>query len=58
MGFVTRFQVERSFLDNYETHVVGGSQHEEYWNPAEELILLNKNIVGKIEIIAEYKSSE
>ena len=53
-GFVTCFQVRRKFLDRYETHIVGGSEHEEYWIPANDLVEFNANIVGKIEVIAEF----
>ena len=53
-GFVTRFAVRRSFLDAYEVHRVGGRVHQEYWIPADELEALNDNIVGSIEIIAEF----
>lgn len=55
-GYVTRFQVRKTFLDRYEIHQVGGSQHLEYWIPAEELDEFNRNIVGQIEVIAEYHS--
>ena len=54
-GFVTKFQVRKSFIDKYATHQVGGSQHTEWWIPAEELEELNANIVGLIEIIGEYR---
>ena len=54
-GYVTKFLVRRSFLDNYETKIVGGKTHEEYWIPAEDLEEFNQNIVGRIEIIAEFK---
>ena len=54
-GFVTRFTVLKSFLDKYERKVVGGSEHEEYWIPAEELAEFNENILGEIEVIAEFK---
>ncbi len=57
-GYVTRFSVKKEFLDGYERQIVGGSQHEEYWIPAEKLIDFNANIVGLIEVIAEYKGSE
>ena len=54
-GFVTRFNVRTSFLDNYEVKTVGKQGlHEEYWIPAEELENFNKNIVGKIEVIQEF----
>jgi hypothetical protein len=42
------------FLDNYETHQVGGRTIVEYWIPAEDLADLNANIVGLIEVVAEY----
>lgn len=54
-GFVTRFRVAKSFLDKYERKVVGDSEHEEYWIPAEELAEFNENIIGLIEVIAEFK---
>lgn len=55
VGFVTKFEVKKSFLDDYETKIVGGTEHEEYWIPAEELEEFNRNIVGKIEVIAEFR---
>jgi len=56
IGFVTKFYVKKSFMDRYEIQVVGASHHEEWWIPAEDLEELNQNIVGKIEVIGEYKS--
>lgn len=53
-GFVTRFTVLRSFLNNYNVQEVGGSSHLEYWIPAEELSAFNQAIVGKIEIVAQF----
>ena len=53
-GYVTRFHVRAKFLDNYETHQVGGRTILEYWIPAEDLSGLNANIVGPIEVVAEY----
>ena len=55
VGYVTRFQVRRSHLAKYETHEVGGRDFTEYWIPAEELDEFNVNIVGPIEVIAEYR---
>ncbi|MBO0725121.1 MAG: hypothetical protein J2P52_05950 [Blastocatellia bacterium] len=34
---------------------VGSSIHQEYWIPAEDLQEFNRNIVGLIEVIAEYQ---
>jgi hypothetical protein len=56
-GYVTRFAVRKEFFANYEVKTVGGSEHQEYWIPAEDLEQLNRNIVGKIEVIAEYAMS-
>jgi hypothetical protein len=53
-GYVTRFQVRRSFLDRYTVHQVGGQTILEYWIPAEDLNELNANILGTIDVVAEY----
>ena len=55
VGYVTRFQVRKSFMDHYEVRQAGGRTILEYWVPAEDLDDLNKNIVGKIEVVAEYR---
>lgn len=56
-GYVTRFQVHKAFLDRYEVQTVGGSRHQEYWIPAEELSEFNRNLVGEIEVIAEFHAN-
>jgi len=55
-GYVTRFAVRKEFLSRYREQQVGASIHREVWIPAEELAEMNRNIVGLIEVIAEYKS--
>ncbi len=55
IGYVTKFEVRKKFLDKYDVKIVGGRMHEEYWIPAKELQTFNRNIVGKIEVIAEFK---
>ena len=55
IGYVTKFAVRKDFLDSYETKIVGGANHEEYWIPAEDLEEFNRSIVGKIEVIAEFR---
>jgi hypothetical protein len=47
---LTRFEVRRSFLDNYDVHQVGGQTIPGYWIPAEDLPALNASIVGEIEL--------
>jgi len=54
VGYVTRFHVRRSFLDRYDVHQVGGRDILEYWIPAEDLPEFNDNLVGPIELVAEY----
>lgn len=56
VGYVTRFKVKTEFLNNYEIQIVGGSMHQEYWIPAEDLTEFNRNIVGKIKVIAKFES--
>lgn len=53
-GFVTRFEVNAEFMAQFPIEKVGGSQHTEWWVPAERLEELNDNIVGKIEVIGEF----
>ncbi|SHE46669.1 hypothetical protein SAMN05444392_101586 [Seinonella peptonophila] len=55
-GHVTRFQIQQDFLEQYEIQTVGGTHHQEYWIPAEDLEELNRNIVGKIEVIATFRA--
>lgn len=57
-GYVTRFSVRHSFLSRYAVQNAGGAQHQEYWIPAEDMPLLNDNIVGPIEMIAEFHREE
>jgi hypothetical protein len=53
-GFVTRFEVRRSFMVAYAIHTVGAAHHTEWWVPAEELEALNDHIVGVIEVIQRF----
>jgi hypothetical protein len=53
-GFVTRFSVKKSFMDQYDVQQVGAAHHTEWWIPAEHVDALNDNIVGTIEVIREF----
>jgi hypothetical protein len=55
VGFVTIFRVRAEFLSKYEKHSAGGTAREEYWIPAAELAEFNRNIIGRIEVIAKYE---
>jgi hypothetical protein len=50
-GYVTRFEMDSDFMQRYQVQTVGGSQHTEWWVPAEELEEFNDNIVGTIDVI-------
>lgn len=52
-GYVASFHVRRDFLDNYDTHQVGGRTIIEYWIMA-DLANLNANMVGRIEVVVVY----
>ena len=55
VGYVTRFQVRADFAARYPVRTVGASVHQEIWVPAEELEEFNRNLIGPIEVIAEYR---
>jgi hypothetical protein len=52
VGYVLRFAVRSDYLERYEIQRVGGSLHEEYWIPAEDLDAFNDAILwGHITVI-------
>ena len=53
-GYVTRFRVRSGFLARYPVQVAGARAHRELWVPAEEMDEFNANIVGPIEVVAEF----
>ena len=55
VGYVTRFEVRSAFLARYPVHTVGSPEHQEYWIPAEHVEELNANIVGLIDVVAEFR---
>jgi hypothetical protein len=55
IGYVTRFRVERPWVDRYAVQVVGHSGHRELWVPAEELADFNAHLIGPIEVVAEFR---
>jgi hypothetical protein len=58
VGYATPFYVRSEYLQRYEVQTVGGSEHQGYWIPAAELAEFNQNLVGPIEVIAEYRNEE
>lgn len=53
-GFVTRFEVRKDYLDQYDVQQAGGKAHEEYWIPAEDIDAFNAAIVGTIEVVRSF----
>jgi hypothetical protein len=54
-GYVMKFEVRSEFLRRYEIRTVGSATHQEYWIPAADLPQFNANIVGQIEMIADFR---
>jgi hypothetical protein len=52
---VTRFEVESEFAARYPVRQVGGRDILELWVPAEELDEFNRHIVGRIEVVHEFR---
>jgi hypothetical protein len=55
VGYVTRFRVRDGLLARYPVQVAGARGHRELWVPAEEMDEFNANIVGPIEVVAEFR---
>jgi uncharacterized protein (TIGR02452 family) len=53
-GHVLKFEIDAEYVARFDRQIVGGSQHEELWVPAEELEEFNDHIVGTIEVVASY----
>lgn len=57
-GYVTRFEIDDEYFQQFEVHVVGGSYHQELWVPAKELAVFNGHIIGKIQVISEFGNED
>ena len=55
VDYVTRFEVQKDFLDQYDVQQAGGQTILEYWIPAEDLDEFNRHIVGQIEVVREFR---
>ncbi len=53
-GYVTRFEIDDTFISNYQIHTVGAPYHQEFWIPAEDLENFNHHLCTKIEVIKEF----
>lgn len=57
VGYVLKFKVEKNYIAQYPIQRVGDETCKEYWIPAEELSEFNNNIIGKIELISEWRKN-
>lgn len=55
VGIVLEFVINDSYIKQFEPHIVGNRTHSEYWIPAESLVEFNKNIIGKIKVVAKFQ---
>ncbi|OCX54670.1 hypothetical protein BEL04_10620 [Mucilaginibacter sp. PPCGB 2223] len=53
-GYVTKFDVAKSYIDKFVVQNVGGPIHNELWVPAEELEEFNDHIAGLIEVTKSF----
>jgi hypothetical protein len=58
VGYVLKFEVETEFLSQYPIRQVGDVSQREYWIPAADLPAFNAQIIGQIEIAAEYRAND
>jgi hypothetical protein len=58
VGYVTRFELDRTFTERYPVQQAGGETILELWVPAEELEDFNRHIIGLIEVVAEYHAAD
>jgi len=57
-GFVTKFRINAEYVRRFQVQTAGGSIHKELWVPAEDLAEFNRNIIGKIEVIATFHAQQ
>ncbi|WP_263118075.1 ADP-ribosylation/crystallin J1 [Cellulomonas sp. RIT-PI-Y] len=54
IGYVTRFEVDKNYLDQFPVQQAGGETILEYWIPAESLDDFNDHIVGPIVEVSSF----
>lgn len=55
VGYVTRFEIDADFAARYPIRQAGGQTILELWVPAEELEEFNRHLVGRIEVVQEFR---
>jgi hypothetical protein len=57
-GFVTAFDVDTDYANQYEVQTVGAAVHQELWVPAEKLEEFNRHIIGAIRLKSAHYGKE
>ncbi|MEO0759374.1 MAG: ADP-ribosylation/crystallin J1 [Cyanobacteria bacterium J06648_16] len=53
-GFITRFDVQAHFIQQYKVETAGSQQLQELWIPAIDLPEFNRHIVGQIKVVGAH----
>jgi len=53
-GYVTKFEIDDEYFQQFEVHIVDGDYHQELWVPAEELETFNQHIIETIQVIQTF----
>ncbi len=56
-GYVTESAIADSYATQFERHVVGALEHEEFWIPADRLDQFNQHIIKPIKVVEAYFGS-
>ncbi len=57
-GYVTEFEVDEEYANQFQCETVGGERHKELWVPAECLEEFNDHIIGQIRLVAIYENKK
>lgn len=57
-GYVTKFEIDDEYFEQFEVHQAGRSYHQELWVPAGELAEFNRHILGKIQVVKEFEKQD
>lgn len=57
-GYVLQFEIDAAYVARFPVHQVGAREHTELWVPAEELAEFNRHIIGTIDMIDSYGTSQ
>ena len=58
IGYVVSFKVRKDFLTDYSVYSLGAPEYQEYRISARDLVKLNENLMGPIELVGVYGGNE